>query len=429
MEDSFRVRVDRAFGSLTSSSSSSSSAPTATAPPPPPPSSSSLSSMWSLTDEEIDRNPWNRDKEDPEPESEPGFGFQADMIKDLDDIDDDGEDDEQQDEEGEEPRGKPKPDDYNDEEWEIKNSIGLDCTLDNEEEEDQFDKVAVGKEKPGDRLYMKDAADYGIDIDSGTTLPISFKDAARDPRANHLAANLRLKEDAEAAKKMDSLRVSDEDSSSVVNNQINSADDGNLKSILKRKDDLSDSKLLGNQSDSKSEKRVRFDPECKDGDEDEANVVKDKQLEEDSADEALVYPLPPDYPSGIPDYMRNPSKYTRYTFDPASDVDEESNRRAYIDFLNMLKKPNAMECETDDTPFDPSKPVTFIPKKKTGDTAAMVDDAVKESVARRKISVGIAVDDSDDAETSAMEVDEKEISSDVKQRSGRQYRVKPKLEG
>lgn len=129
MEDSFRVRVDRVFGSLASSSNSTSST-----------AASSLSSLWSLTDDEIHKKEWNRSGGSPEPEPEPypamfddrargarksRSSFRDDFEKDLEDLDED---------EDVEPssRGPSKPDDYDDEEWEIKSAIGRDCTLDYE---------------------------------------------------------------------------------------------------------------------------------------------------------------------------------------------------------------------------------------------------------------------------------------------------------
>ncbi|KAJ6390114.1 hypothetical protein OIU77_024349 [Salix suchowensis] len=185
MEDSFRARVEKAFGSLPSSIIQTQQ--------PSSSSSSSLSSPWCLTDEEIQRNQWIRDRKEeshetetqPQPYFDPDkphdVDFESDEIeRDLDDLDD-GEEDSR--------ALKLKPEDYNDEEWDIKKSIGLDCTLDYEEEEDHYDKVAVGREKAGDeRLYVTAMDDYGIDIDSGNEIPNSFEDVARDPRANHLAA-------------------------------------------------------------------------------------------------------------------------------------------------------------------------------------------------------------------------------------------------
>ncbi|KAH0969604.1 hypothetical protein GBA52_028530 [Prunus armeniaca] len=246
MEDTFRVRVGKVFGSLAGTPSSG--------------PSSSLSSLWSLTDEEIEKREWNRDKDSPEPELElepqpynlnSKGDFSNELEKDLLDLDEDVEEEEEDEEQQpSESANKHKPDDYNDEEWEIKSSIGLDCTLDYEEEEDGYDKVAVGKENAGDRLYMKDVNDYGIDIDSQEEVPTSFKDFTRDPRANHLAAKIRLQQDAEAAaqirlqedadaaQKIVSLRVSGNNTPYAIAAEIiTSEDDTNLKSILKRKTD------------------------------------------------------------------------------------------------------------------------------------------------------------------------------------------------
>ncbi|KAI9382515.1 hypothetical protein POPTR_014G143800v4 [Populus trichocarpa] len=433
MEDSFKVRVDKTFGSLPFSSSA-----IQTQQP-----SSSLSSLWCLTDEEIERNQWNRDhKGSPETESQPQPYFSPERLddknlnseigKDLVDLDDEDEDDEV-----ESSRAlKLKPEDCDDEEWDIKKSIGLDRTLDYEEEEDHYDKVAVGREGAGDdRLYVTQMNDYGNDVDSGDVMPMpsSFGDVTRDPRANHLAAKVRLLEDAEAAKKMDSLRV-------TVKEDISVSDDGNLKSILKRKDVQSDSKSISNHLDSKLQKRVRFDPECKDGNDEESGGVEDTQMETtDSTEETQIYHLPPDYPSGIPDYMRNPSKYTRYTFDSATNVDEESNQEAYMDFLKILQRPNTTESHPDEVPVDLSKPLTFIPKRKTSGAAVIdnsidskqnQDDASEDFKLRRGLPLAIAAFDDNDTETCAMEEDKPETAADKtnSSRPERQYRSKAKSE-
>lgn len=136
MEDSFSVRVDKTFGFLAGSSASV--------------PSSSLSSLWSLTGEEIEKREWNRDKGSPETELRPckddffGTGLEKDLL-DLDNDDDVEEEDEGVEEQQQlrssssqsakpnhKPMPKPMPDDYNEEQWEIKSSIGLDCTLDHE---------------------------------------------------------------------------------------------------------------------------------------------------------------------------------------------------------------------------------------------------------------------------------------------------------
>ena len=136
MDDSFKVRVDKIFGSLAAAASSSSSAsastPTATTP---------SSSLWSLTDDEIERKEWVRDKTISEPDSHSlltnhdhkqqenrlvDLSLEDELVKDLDDLDDDLD--------GDEPGSLAsiKPEDFNDEEWQIKCSIGQDCTLDYE---------------------------------------------------------------------------------------------------------------------------------------------------------------------------------------------------------------------------------------------------------------------------------------------------------
>ncbi|XP_050234840.1 uncharacterized protein LOC126683057 [Mercurialis annua] len=441
MEDNFRIRVDKAFGALASSSST-------TEPPP----SSNLSSLWSLTDDEIERNEWNRVNNGPEPETDlfpvkKGFlnsdrektdvGFRLEL-EELDDLDDD---DEQSSGGSRGTSGQvanPKPDDYNDEEWEIKNSIGLDCTLDNEEEEDQYDKVAVGDDKPGDRLYLKEISDYGIEIDSNNELPVSLKTVARDPRANHMAAKLRLKEDDAAAKKMDSLQVSEQHLPDIVGDRVKANDDGNLKSILKRRDDESDSKLKSeHQLNSKSQKRVRFDPECKDDQDKESDEDINGGMDTDSEDKSLVYPLPPDYPSGIPDYMRNPSRYTRYTFESSTDVDDQSNQQAFMDFLNTLKKSKGTESELDDAPAELPKSLTFIPRRKIGDTEMVdshtdtkqnEDHADKELLHRKGAPISFAGDNAEESEASAMDEDEPVDKKNSSQRAGRKYRIKERVE-
>ncbi|PON35513.1 tumor suppressing sub-chromosomal transferable candidate [Parasponia andersonii] len=399
MEDSFKVRVDKIFGSLNSSSSSLS----ATSPSP-------LSSLWSLTDDEIERREWNRDKPTPQPQS---------TLQPLQALDFDLQGPRS-------PTLPAKPDDYNDEEWHVKSSIGLDPTLDYEEEEDEFDKVAVGKdEKPEDGVYLKEIGDYGIHIDSANELPTCFNQVTKDPRANHSAAKLRLKEDAEAAQKIHSLRVSDQQTAPLEEEEEEEEVPSNPKSILKRKN---------NQLDSKSQKRVRFDPQCKDNghtDTHHHRLVPDAQV----------------FASGVPDYLRNPWRYTRYTFDDSSsEMNEESNKQALMDFWNLLKRSNASTEDRDqdqNSSFDPSsRSVTFIPRKKTGDTSAMVDCCTqlvqqvgigKDVPVRKRMSIGIAAVDAEEETTdvSAMEEDEPKSVADGRrssQKPGRQYRMKARSE-
>ncbi|XP_009378049.2 LOW QUALITY PROTEIN: uncharacterized protein LOC103966596 [Pyrus x bretschneideri] len=426
MEDTFNVRVGKIFGSLPVSS--------------PSPSSSSgqqscLSSLWSLTDEEIERREWNRDKGSPEPEPEaeplPFYSksnsrskndFSDDLEKDLLDLDDDVEDEDEGGEEQEasgsssQPATKDKPDGYNEEEWEIKSSIGRDCTLDFEEEEDGYDKVAVGKETAGDRLYMRDVNDYGIDIDTQEEVPSSIKDFTRDPRANHLAAKLGSNKMLKQLKKLTPSGFLGTGSSSSIAVENSSEDAANLKSILKRKND--------NQIDSsKTQKRVRFDSNCK-SNEDEEEAI-------DVPVEAHSNENPP-----VPDYIRNPSRYTHYTFDSSGDVDEESNKQAYMEFLNLVRKSNSTEPQAEDVCVDLSKPVTFIPRKKSSDAIMIENDgeserpggARRETAACKVMPLAIAAEDNEDV--CAMEEDEPDTAMDGRssiQRTGRQYRTKTSL--
>lgn len=309
-----------------------------------------------------------------------------------------------------------------------------------QEEEDEYDKVAVQSEKPDERFYMSDVNDYAIEVNSCNEFPVSFKTVTRDPRANHMAARIRLKEDAEAAGSFDSLRVSDKTGSGAAATRMNISEEGsNPKSILKRKENPVDPKL---------QKRVRFLPDCKtDNKEAESKGTKNLATESCSREEATatekVSFMPPDT-SLVPDYIRNPSKYTHYTFDSSGDIDDESNRHAYMDFLNMLKKPNALESQADEV-FDLPKAVTFTPRKKSGDTSMMKrtseflekqEDVGKEPMIHRKVlPLGISAEEN---EACAMDEDEPspdqeselvacKISSSL-QKPGRQYRTKVRSE-
>ncbi|KAM2072181.1 hypothetical protein PS1_041044 [Malus domestica] len=130
---------------------------------------------------------------------------------------------------------------------------------------------------------------------------------------------IRLQQDAEAAQKIDSLRVSGNGASSSIAAENISEDDANLKSILKRKNDNHN--------------------------EDE-NGAKDVPVETHSNEN------PP-----VPDYIRNRSRYTHYTFDSLGDVDEESNKQAYMEFLNLVRKSNSTEPQAEDVYVDLSKPL------------------------------------------------------------------------
>ncbi|PWA98206.1 hypothetical protein CTI12_AA000200 [Artemisia annua] len=337
MEDSFKVRIDKTFGTL---------------------SPQQQSSLWSLTDEEIQHNKWIPPKPKPQNDDnhllknpkKPFSPFlqslidqpssssaSADLQADIQELGSDEDDDSDSDDGGDKgdkgEMGFVKPDDHNNEEWDIRASVGLDCTLDNEEEEDCFDKVAVGTEESAERFYMKDANDYEVEMDSNIVLPGSLTDVIKDPRANHKAAKLRIKEDYESAKKLGACDV--------------------------------------------------------------------------------------------PDHVLNPSRYTHYTFDSDEEVDEESNRKACMDFLNTLKGSAAMEIQ-EDVSTDSLKSIVFTPKKKSGDglmTKGKVDGN-EENMHKKFISVSI-----EDSEVCMMDEDEPVINKGSSlQKGARRYRTKASID-
>jgi hypothetical protein len=297
-----------------------------------------------------------------------------------------------------------------------------------QDEEDHYDKQALGKENTGDRLYMREINEDGIGISSRV-----FGDFSRDPRANHMAARIKLKQDDEAAKKIDTLHVSEKSTPDIGGSGVDAV---NPKSILKSKD---------NPSESRSNKRVRFDSECDDrdgnddddADGDEKEGTRDVRMKTSSMEEDAALKQPSklqEFASAVPDYIRNPSRYTHYTFDSSTDMDEKANKEAYMSFLAQIKASNA-SSQTDEA-LDDLPSVTFIPKKKSGDvtmreneTASKLKlDVVKEGANKKAFPVSIAVDD--DTETSdvcAMEEDEQEVIEDTKkssQKSTRKYRKK-----
>lgn len=112
MEDSFNVRVNKVFGSL-----------------PAPEASSSL---WCLTDEEIEKREWNRDKGSPVDNDQPKpYPENLDAFANLsgagstsqEDLDDDDDTDD---------KGLAQRDGESADVWDVRTSIGKDCTLDNE---------------------------------------------------------------------------------------------------------------------------------------------------------------------------------------------------------------------------------------------------------------------------------------------------------
>ncbi|KAI4375521.1 hypothetical protein MLD38_013380 [Melastoma candidum] len=347
MEDSFKVQVDRIFGALAVPSSAAAASVSA---------SSSLSSavpmnsMWCLTDHEIQRKKWKRDKRDSELDQEWKKVKRTPR------------------------RAMTWPRTWTSSTTSARSAIGRDCTLDYEEEEDQYDAVAVGSERVGDHLYMKEFRDYGVDINLDSELPTSLENVPRDPRANHMAAKMRLKEDAEEASKIDSVHISEANKPSPgITGGQSSEENPNLKPILKRKD---------GQPDSKMEKRVRFDPQCME----EASPG----LEGGSC-AAIETSVPKrEFDSAVPDYIRNPSRYTHYTFDSLSEMDKQSNRQAYMDLFSMLRGSKSSQGQ-EDAIVDLPKTIAFLPKKKAARAADVANfTGTKDEVLLKRLLRGKA---------------------------------------
>lgn len=181
------------------------------------------------------------------------------------------------------------------------------------------------------------------------------------------------------------------------------SDDNGLKPILKRKE---------SQADSKLQKRVRFSSDVRDDDDSTGGGDGDSAMET-----SIV--VQRDHPSGEPDYVRNPSKYTRYTFDEG-EVDEESNRKAYMEFLSMIR---SRDEPLEDPLVELPTSVAFVPKKnQTGESK--VGNADKGFEGRRGVMP--ILDSIEDSTVSAMEEDEPQTALNVVRRPGRQYRARAK---
>lgn len=282
-----------------------------------------------------------------------------------------------------------------------------------QEEEDEFDKVASGRENVGDRLYMSDVTETGSYLNSQNVLAYKKK-----PRAIHLAAKSRLKEDEDEAQNLTSnfssaAQVKEPDGQGTK-------DEAPPKPILKRKDNE-------NVALFKSRKRVRF------------NVGQGNECQESFTNNGTVSDcgsLMTNQSSGLPDYLLNPSKYTCYSF-ASSGVDDISNARASGDFLTQVKSLDR-ESESDmENAFTLlPKSVTFIPKKKKASDGKVVNDSNEmkqnqegerqQSLHQAGFPVGIAAGEVQ-GETSKVEEDEPETKAedrgDAVPNLGRRYRT------
>lgn len=313
-----------------------------------------------------------------------------------------------------------------DDDWDVKGSIGLDCTLDNEEEEDDFDKVALGRENAGDRLYMSDVkAGRGSPNIFLDDLPDAVESMERDPRANHLAARIRLKEDdEEAAFKAEDRKPKQSPSPSENNSAMSIESHDNLKPILKRKD---------NESTFKASKRVRFDPAFISKDE---GAGKDVKTSLDIINQANGESILNEKVSRVPDHVRNPSNYTRYSLDSSDETIDKSELVKEENNKSELVKEEDSKSESGlDIPADLKKPINFVPKKKS-DASKEVDCEMsqeKESDTKCPSLPLTCLDMASEEQeivVGDMEVDEPEKVAESEdgimfRKQGRQYRAKP----
>ncbi|KAE8730307.1 ARF GTPase-activating protein [Hibiscus syriacus] len=413
MDDTFKLRVQKVFGSLQSSHSSSQQ-------------QQQRPLLWSLSDDEVERREWRResaaDREDTlcsssfdeflKEERKYRSGRRKELEDDFDNDDEDGDDDDR----GLSQSRSRKIDDHGDE-LEIRSYIGMDSTLDNEEEEDEYDKVASGRENAGERLYMSDVSDHGSFLNSHNILQRAFNNSSsKDHRANHTAARIRLKEDDEVAQKVSDCGMSNSEIREL--SDVKASNNGcQLRSILKRKN---------TGTDSKPQKRVRFDCAFKNDLEEQFEKSEDHHPE-DSEDVSLQA----ENDRALPDYLRNPSRYTCYSFDSSSEVGEESSAQTSEDVLKLV--PNSKSTESlskqEEAPRDLPKSVTFIPKRKFGNL--QLGSGVSE-FRRMKMNVRSSISDIEDGEDDATEDATPQTSAangtPVMQKGGRSYRVKPQPE-
>ncbi|CAL9230142.1 unnamed protein product [Arabidopsis halleri] len=370
-DDDFQSRVAKIFGSLPFSRPSSSKFSTSSASA----SRQQSGSVWTLSDTQVEKREWKRDSYDRDEipcvssfdellrQQRISSTARKPLEDDLKDIDC-GED--------------------FDGEWSIRASMGLDRTLDDEAEEDEYDKVALGEVNDGEDLSMKDAL------------------SKRDPRANYVAARIRLNEDAIEANKFNTS--ASQPAKSKEPHAEESSEAVPRKPILKRKENSSD-------SEGRTSKRVRFDFVS------EETSKKPEHTCSASASSTSVYHQGK---SGarVPDYLVNPASYTRYSFDPSCELNEKSPTGEYMDTPKAVEGLKTPESES-------FSKVSFIPQKKTKDVR---EDSSNCSETKPVVAGELAEEERPSAtEDGDTEVGESESCTSF-QRKGRQYRAKQSLD-
>lgn len=305
-----------------------------------------------------------------------------------------------------------------------------------QDEEDEFDRAALGKDDTGERLYMKDVKNHGPHLNYHSIFAdveekpfAGFDHFFKDPRADHFAAGMRLEEDNKAAENFSMSNYGKDEHPSTTGLLEITVEDIKLKPILKRKEA---------HNDSKPKKRVRFDPGCK-SDNDEMlkeaqnSVMLSHSIEAPGAAEPNLVML--EESPGLPDYMRNPSKYTHYTFDSYED-DDMANISAFKDFHNSYKKLNPEQLHQQ-VNMELPKSITFNPRRKSIDAMPVDNESgdVQENCIKKEFlesdlsvtrSIGIAAAES--FEASIYKMDEDALETPISEervelsRSERKYR-------
>ncbi|KAG0610459.1 hypothetical protein M758_7G067200 [Ceratodon purpureus] len=269
-----------------------------------------------------------------------------------------------------EPPKREEDDDDDEEVREVREMVGMDDTLDFEEEEDEFDKVAVGADGTDDRLFLSRVRNFGANRQQLNPLPTTFiemRQASRDRRANHKAALARLEEDdreaaTRAAKKL--LQATEEskvgkletvEEPKMVENlpvrQGNGEEamdidgDGPKDEPIPESRNETQKSVAGNLDREgkprKPGKRVRFSMDEIAGAEPDAGRPDQTpkmaapllhggtdEMPSTAITRTALHSTPNRY-SRVPDYVKNPSKYIHYTLDWSDEDEEKANVAAF----------------------------------------------------------------------------------------------------
>uniref|UniRef100_J3LXE0 U5 small nuclear ribonucleoprotein TSSC4 n=2 Tax=Oryza brachyantha TaxID=4533 RepID=J3LXE0_ORYBR len=248
---------------------------------------------------------------------------------------------------------------------------------------------------------MNEIMDDGMNMSINTVVPDILDDSieeihrfSRDPRADLSAASARLKEYDSSAN--DGPCAPPETKECPTGGiQAMKTEDTNVRPILKRKEE---------QGDSKPRKRVKFASDVKDQSAELPEQDEDSPMVPQSMD--LVIGKDSSTPSmspGVPDYVKNPTKYTRYTLD-APECNDDSNKRAFAGLHDLLRR---MEPEPE-APVEIPSSVMFIPRKKSVDVMT-VDEGPKSSDSNSSL-IGLAAGASDETEQCEMDEDDPKAS-------------------